>query len=131
MTEKTTGRIGDLIREQRKLAQLSLREVAAMTRVSNAYLSQVERGLHEPSLRVLNAVAEALKVPLESMVPTAPDSADENSTPAVENAVRMDPWLGPDEKTALLTIYRSMVAHKISSSGATAPHPEFDNEVRD
>jgi transcriptional regulator with XRE-family HTH domain len=52
--------IGSYIRAQRELARLSLRELARISHVSNAYLSQVERGMHEPSLRVLAAVAEAL-----------------------------------------------------------------------
>ena len=57
--------IGSYIRTQRELSRLSLRELARMSQVSNAYLSQVERGIHEPSLRVLAAVAEALSLPLE------------------------------------------------------------------
>jgi len=35
-------------------ANLSLRQLSALTEISNPYLSQVERGLHEPSIRVLN-----------------------------------------------------------------------------
>ena len=56
-----TDALGDFIRAQRQLARLTLREMAAMTSVSNAYLSQVERGLHQPSLKVLHAIAEALQ----------------------------------------------------------------------
>ena len=57
--------IGSYIRTQRELSRLSLRELARMSQVSNAYLSQVERGIHEPSLRVLAAVAEALSAALK------------------------------------------------------------------
>ena len=53
--------LGEFIRTQRRLANLSLRELAARTAVSNPYLSQIERGLHEPSVRVLKAIASALK----------------------------------------------------------------------
>jgi transcriptional regulator with XRE-family HTH domain len=113
-----TRTLGDVIRDQRKLARLSLRELSAMTRVSNAYLSQVERGLHEPSLRVLTAVADALGVPLESMVPISQSETSKDGVPPFEVAVRADPWLNPEEKTALLTIYRSMIDR---SDSADAP----------
>lgn len=111
--------LGELIREQRKIAHLSLRELAKLARVSNAYLSQVERGVHEPSLRVLNAVADALDVPLESMVATGDPAsrADANPT-SVEDAIRMDNHLGSDAKSALLTIYRSLVMQRATDDVA-------------
>ena len=56
------------IRVQRQLAHMSLREVAALTSVSNAYLSQVERGLHQPSLRVLRSIAQALNIAPEELL---------------------------------------------------------------
>ena len=56
--------LGALLRAQRIAADLSLRELSERTNVSNAYLSQLERGLHEPSLSVLRAIASALGVPL-------------------------------------------------------------------
>ena len=49
--------LGAFIRAQRKMANLSLRQLADLTSLSNPYLSQVERGLHEPSVRVLKATA--------------------------------------------------------------------------
>ena len=67
MTE-SGGPLGRFLREQRALASLSLREMARMAQVSNAYLSQVERGLHAPSLRVMRALADALEVPVEDLV---------------------------------------------------------------
>ena len=107
--------LGDLIREQRKLARLSLRDLAGMTRVSNAYLSQVERGIHEPSLRVLRAVAQALEVPLETMVPSTEGALEDGQSARLEEAIRVDALLTAEEKQALLTIYRSMVAQRSSS----------------
>ena len=68
--------IGSYIRTQRELSRLSLRELARMSQVSNAYLSQVERGIHEPSLRVLAAVAEALSLPLEDLTAQARPDAE-------------------------------------------------------
>ncbi len=63
--------LGEFIRAQRQLANLSLREMAAMTSVSNAYLSQVERGLHQPSLKVLHSIAAALQLSTEQLLAQA------------------------------------------------------------
>ena len=60
--------LGHVIRTQRQLAKLSLRDLAALTDLSNAYLSQVERGMHEPSVRVLRAIAEALSMPADTLL---------------------------------------------------------------
>ncbi len=53
--------LGDFIRERRVRSQLSLRDLSTMSKVSNAYISQIERGLHQPSVRVLRAIADALE----------------------------------------------------------------------
>lgn len=60
--------LGAFIRVQRRLADMSLREMAALTSVSNAYLSQIERGLHQPSLRVLRSIAQALSIAPEELL---------------------------------------------------------------
>ncbi|HEY4991526.1 MAG TPA: helix-turn-helix transcriptional regulator, partial [Nakamurella sp.] len=59
--------LGSFIRAQRQMANLSLRQLSALTEVSNPYLSQLERGLHEPSLRVLKSIADALNVSAETL----------------------------------------------------------------
>ena len=69
--ETQLAALGALLRAQRVSAELSLRELANRTNVSNAYLSELERGLHEPSLRVLRAIASALGTPLGSMLASA------------------------------------------------------------
>jgi len=108
--------LGEFIREQRQLAQLSLREMARLTRISNAYLSQVERGLHEPSVRVLHAVADALDIPLEDLVGrTGPSHADlsaagQDSRPsAVERASRQERRLSPAQKKALISVFHGFL----------------------
>ena len=64
----TSGNLlGSFIRAQRQMANLSLRELSAMTEVSNPYLSQIERGLSEPSARVLKAIAQALNLSAEAL----------------------------------------------------------------
>ncbi len=63
--------LGEFIRAQREQAQLSLRELADRTQVSNPYLSQLERGLHEPSMRVLKAISNGLNIPIDALLARA------------------------------------------------------------
>ena len=63
--------LGAFIRTQRQMANLSLRQLADLTSLSNPYLSQVERGLHEPSVRVLKAISDALNVSAETLLAQA------------------------------------------------------------
>jgi transcriptional regulator with XRE-family HTH domain len=106
--------LGALLRAQRMAAELSLRELAERTDVSNAYLSELERGLHEPSLRVLRAIAAALGAPLGSTLARAGVLGDEDDHPAsglreTEAAILRDPELSEPQRTALLSVYRSFV----------------------
>jgi transcriptional regulator with XRE-family HTH domain len=107
--------LGAFIRRQRTLANLSLRELADLASVSNAYLSQIERGLHEPSVRVLSSLARALNLSAETLLAQAgvlggesPPAPDER--PPTEAAIAADPNLSPDQKQALLSVYRSFLA---------------------
>jgi transcriptional regulator with XRE-family HTH domain len=112
--------LGAFIRSQRAMAHLSLRELAERTHVSNAYLSQIERGLHEPSLRVLHSIAAALDVPLDLLLAEAgllerigpegePDSGGRPTVRGTESAILADPELTGPQKFSLLSIYRSFV----------------------
>ena len=106
--------LGEYIRLQRQMADLSLRGMADLTKVSNAYLSQIERGLHQPSLRVLQAIAEALDIPADALLAQAGVMSPASDTPAgsrsgTEAAIRSDPDLTTEEREALLRIYRSFV----------------------
>lgn len=93
------------------MAELSLRELAARTNVSNPYLSQIERGLHEPSVRVLKAIAAALNMSAESLLKQAGLLEEEGgvseSAPTTEKAIVADTALKPEQRTALLAVYRS------------------------
>lgn len=116
--------LGSFIRMQRQLAQLSLRELAAMTAVSNAYLSQVERDLHQPSLKVLLSIADALGIPTEDLVDQAdPTSSNRKQSktkrrskdadhPDTVLAIKTDPQLSQAQREALLSVYRSFVAEQ-------------------
>ncbi len=103
--------LGSYIHAQRELANLSLRELAARTNVSNPYLSQIERGLHEPSVRVLRSIASALNLSAESLLAQAGliDGSDTKGS-NTEQAIRNDPALGAEQKKALLAVYRSYAA---------------------
>jgi transcriptional regulator with XRE-family HTH domain len=103
--------LGAFIRAQRQLANLSLRQMADLAQVSNPYLSQLERGLHEPSVRVLQSIARALNVSAETLLSHAgldntDEPADQHDT---EAAIRADDRLSDDQKQALLSVYRSYV----------------------
>jgi transcriptional regulator with XRE-family HTH domain len=94
-------------------AGLSLRDLAERTKVSNAYLSQIERGLHEPSISVLSAIARALGVPLEALLARAGVlDAGEGGRALVrdtEAAIIGDAELSEPQRFALLSVYRSFV----------------------
>ena len=103
--------LGDFIRAQRQMANLSLRQLSALTEVSNPYLSQIERGLHEPSLRVLTSIANALNVSAETLLAQAgliseTVTSDDDAT---EGAIRVDQRLTEPQRRALLSVYRSYV----------------------
>lgn len=103
---------GQFIHTQRKLAKLSLRELAARTEVSNAYLSQIERGLHAPSVRVLKSLADAFNISAETMLEQAglvDESGSDGSSADTEAVIRADPRLSASQKEALLAVYRGFV----------------------
>ena len=125
--------LGAYIRAQRQLADLSLRQLATMSNVSNAYLSQIERGLHQPSLKVLRAIGEALDISTEKLLMQAgvmtastaggtrgdaaagasatSDARDDAAgrALAVVEAILADELLSAEQKEAMLTLYRTFV----------------------
>lgn len=114
--ERQRAALGSYIRSQRKLANLSLRQLADIAKVSNPYLSQIERGLHAPSVRVLRSIAEALDLSAETLLEQAGLLEDANTTtaptatPPTERSIRIDPRLTESQKEALISVYRSYVA---------------------
>jgi transcriptional regulator with XRE-family HTH domain len=110
VAQRTSG-IGEFIRSQRRLAQLSLRQLADLADVSNAYLSQVERGLYTPSAQVMKNIAGALEISAESMYAQAGllDSSVARPRRSVEEAIQLDERLTAEQKSALLGVYRGFV----------------------
>ncbi|MFF9286900.1 helix-turn-helix domain-containing protein [Streptomyces griseosporeus] len=109
MASLNVGNLGDYLREQRRNAQLSLRQLADAAGVSNPYLSQIERGLRKPSAEVLQQVAKALRISAETLyvragILDAERDRDEVETRAV---ILADPTLNERQKQVLLQIYES------------------------
>jgi transcriptional regulator with XRE-family HTH domain len=117
--------LGAFIRTRRQMAKLSLRQLAELTSLSNPYLSQVERGLHQPSVRVLKAISDALNLSAEALLAQAglvdavvgegTDSAAAGQQPGarrqpgVQDAIHADERLTDDQKAALIAVYHSML----------------------
>ena len=103
--------LGEIIRRQRELNELSMRQFAAMAGISNPYLSQIERGLREPSEKVVEAIAESLRTSVDALYEQAgldPDSPDPPS--AVLDAIRADERLTARQRQALVTSYEAFLA---------------------
>ena len=110
--------LGAFIRRQRQLANLSLRQLADRTKLSNPYLSQIERGLHQPSVRVIRAISDALNVSTETLLAQAgllhhKEAASQEGAPpsavSVEEAIQAESRLTADQKNALIAVLRSML----------------------
>jgi len=110
---ETRKAVGDFIRLQRGLADLSLRQLSQLSDVSNAYLSQVERGLYMPSAQVLKNIAEALDLSAETLYQRAglldKSQGLAGSAADVEQAIRLDDALTAEQKEALMGVYRGFV----------------------
>ena len=116
--------LGAFIRTQRRMANLSLRQLAELTHLSNPYLSQIERGLHQPSVRVLKQISDALNLSAETLMAQAglidqvaagqagqagQANPDAPKPPPTEDAIRADERLSAEQKAALIAVYRSML----------------------
>ncbi len=110
--------VGAYIRDQRRRAQLSLRKLAERSGVSNPYLSQIERGLRQPSAKILKGIATALEVSAETLFTQAgildggPEDAGESG---VLRSIFRDPELTDGQRRELAEIYerfRSQTAER-------------------
>ena len=102
--------LGDIIRRQRELAELPMRQLAAMVGISNPYLSQIERGLREPSAQVLEAIAGSLRTSADVLIGAArgPEEDQRDEQPVVA-AIREDQRLTASQRQALLETYQAFV----------------------
>lgn len=110
--DEALSAFGSYLRTQRQLAQLTLRQLSELTSVSNPYLSQLERGLHQPSISVVKSIAKALNVSADTLLSQAAGLEDDPAQPnGVDTiaAIRADARLTPAQRSALISVYRSMV----------------------
>jgi transcriptional regulator with XRE-family HTH domain len=103
--------LGAFIKAQREVASMSVRRLAELAGVSNPYLSQIERGLRRPSAEILQALARALKISVETLYVRAGLLTDDDAVPSVRDAIGRDPLLTAEQKQALLNVYESYVKH--------------------
>ena len=139
--------LGEFIRTQRRLADMSLRQLANVTKVSNPYLSQIERGIYKPSAEVIKAIADALKISAESLYARVgllderpaeeveADRAARERAADVERSIRLDSELTAEQKSALLRVYRSFVASdreaaKGASEGSAKPSKQGGKKTK-
>jgi transcriptional regulator with XRE-family HTH domain len=107
---------GEFVRAQRRLTQVSQRNLARMSGVSDSYLSQLERGNYQPSPQVVKALARAFGLQPKQLYTMLgfmdPDEKDPPATPGVEQAIRLDPNLDEGKKDALIRVYRSFLSEQ-------------------
>ncbi|HEY2320324.1 MAG TPA: helix-turn-helix transcriptional regulator [Solirubrobacteraceae bacterium] len=101
--------LGEFIRRQRELSEMSMREFARLAGISNPYLSQIERGLRAPSEQVLHAIAQTLKVSAETLYEQAGVPVEEPGPSKVVQAIRQDPQLSGRQRQALIQVYEAFV----------------------
>ena len=108
-----TSPLGEFIRRQRELQELSMRQLADLSGISNPYLSQIERGLREPSEKVVEAIAENLQLSADALYEHGREAedAEEDDEPVVA-AIRADPRLTARERQALLEVYDAFVQRR-------------------
>ena len=101
--------LGEFIREQRAIGELSLRKLSELAGVSNPYLSQIERGLRRPSAEILQQIARALEISAETLYVRAGilDEPDGRIDPLGE--IRRDPRISEEQKRTLIRIYESFL----------------------
>jgi transcriptional regulator with XRE-family HTH domain len=99
--------LGEFIREQRNVGQLSLRKLSEMAGVSNPYLSQIERGLRKPSAEILQQIARALEISSETLYVRAGILDEPDDTLDLIREIRRDPHLTEEQKKTIVRIYES------------------------
>jgi transcriptional regulator with XRE-family HTH domain len=112
MPRRQPPTLGEIIRQERELLDLSMRQFADRAGISNPYLSQIERGLRAPSEQVLNAIARTLRMSADALYERAGihPQADEHADTAVLDAIAADKRLSARQRSALKEVYQAFVA---------------------
>jgi transcriptional regulator with XRE-family HTH domain len=104
---RSSATLGDIIRRQRELAELPMRQLASMVGISGPYLSQIERGLRAPSDQVLGAIAKSLQTSAEALHDQAEALAPPAEPSAVVAAIDADPDLTARQRHSLIDVYEA------------------------
>jgi transcriptional regulator with XRE-family HTH domain len=107
--QKSASSLGEFIRHQRELSEVSMRQFAELAGISNPYLSQIERGLRAPSEQVLQSIADALKVSADTLYDQAGVPREQEGPSKVAQAIREDPKLTGRQRQALIEVYEAFV----------------------
>ncbi|ABP52801.1 helix-turn-helix domain-containing protein [Salinispora tropica] len=116
---KDLPNIGGFIRDLRRSAKISLRQLSEQAGVSNPYLSQIERGLRKPSAEVLQQLASALRVSTPAMYLRA-GLLDDREGQGVLAAIAADSDLTMAQKQSLTQIYETFRRENARLAEATA-----------
>jgi transcriptional regulator with XRE-family HTH domain len=119
ITERARA-LGEFIREQRRVARLSLRKLSDMAEISNPYLSQIERGLRKPSAEILQQLARALRISAETLYVQAGILDERHENADLAKAIWDDATLSESQKRALIQVMRSFQAENRAASEAAA-----------
>lgn len=115
--------VGEFIREQRRLARLSLRKLSEQAGVSNPYLSQIERGMRKPSAEILQAIAKALRISAETLYLRAGILEEREGEWDLVREILRDPFISERQKQILVDVYESfrVEAAELAAEGDDAP----------
>ena len=119
MASLNVGSLGEYIRDQRRNAQFSLRQLAEAAGVSNPYLSQIERGLRKPSAEILQQIAKALRISAETLYIQA-GILEERRGEGLElrASILADPLINEQQKQALLAVYDAFLKENLRDTPA-------------
>ena len=131
--KESTRDVGGFIRDLRRNARISLRQLAQQAGVSNPYLSQIERGLRKPSAEILNQIAKGLRISSQALYVQAGLIEDREPPSDVITAIRADPLLTERQRQVLIDIYESFRKEAPAGDEQTSQnaHPQRDSETDD
>jgi transcriptional regulator with XRE-family HTH domain len=122
--EEDDSPLGQYIRHQREMQELSMRRLAQLAGISNPYLSQIERGLREPSEKVMEAIALHLEISADALRERGGrghEDDDDAEEPAVVAAIRADRKLSARQRSAMLEVYDAFTGGRAARRRAPKP----------